>query len=186
MNLDKYAKFSAFFFPLWFLVSYAFFYEGMYPHCDYGFERALHIKLTMIFSFTLLLVTGIPSFLYLRKRQIDIRAKALMLIILIAVASSLVPRAYSSFLNKMRLQEYIKDLESLGFQVEYVDYLAYYHWTPTWVDTYSNFISTLKKHNATTVWVSAGVPYYFVFSFPQIIEMTCGIPYVAYYIIRIE
>jgi hypothetical protein len=182
----KYVKLSVFFFPLWMLVTYAFFYEGMFPHYNYMFEREVHIGLTVLFSYILLLVAGIPSFLLLRKREIDIKAKKLMLIILIAIAFLLVPLAYSSFLNKMRVQEYIKDLESIGFKVEYVDYFAYGHWTPTWVDTYSNFTSTLKKYNATTVWVSAGVPYNFIFSFPREIEMRCGIPYVAYYIIRIE
>jgi hypothetical protein len=186
MNLNKYAKFGAFFFPLWLLVSYAFFYERTYPHYNYGIERGLHITLTMILSFTLLLVTGIPSFLFLRKREIGIRAKTLILIILIGVASFLFPLVYSSFPNKMRLQEYIRDLESLGFKVEYVDHFAYGHWTPTWVDTYYNFTSTLKEYNATTIRVSAGVPYNFVFFFPKRIEMTCGIPYVAYYIIWIE
>lgn len=183
----RYLKFSVLYFPLWILVSWAI-YEAMFPHYNHTpIMQMLRSGIPALgFSLLLLAVTGVPSFLLLRKRDVGVKGKILMLIVVIAVASFLVPRAYSSYVNKMRLQEYIKDLEYLrpwlGCEVKYVDHFAYGPPTPTWMDNYTDFIDIVKTVKPDVVTISAGVPYHFIFFFPRTIEMIARAPYNGYYI----
>ena len=146
--------------------------------------------LALGFSLLLLAITGIPSFLLLRKKDVGFKGKILMGIAIVAMTSFLIPQAYFSHINKMRLQGYINDLEYvtpfLGFKVEYVDHFVYVHITPTRVENYTEFIEIAKTAEPDVVTISAGVPYHFVFFFPRTIEMICAVPYNGFYLLRIE
>ena len=186
MRLNKYVKFAALFFPLWILCSWAI-YERMLPHYDVYQEREVMSTISLGFSFLLLAVTGVPSFLFLRKRDVGTKGKILIFVIVMIIASFLIPLSYSSYINKMRVQEYIEDLENLGFNVKYIDHFVYGRFAvPIWVDTYYNFTDIAKNLSASLITISAGVPYYFIFFFPRTIEMICAVPYNGYYILRIE
>ena len=185
IRLSKYQKFSLFYFPVWFLVSWAI-YEALLPHRDYLQVRAKGTLDALVLSFAILAITGIPSFKLLKKRDIGNKAKILMVVIVVLLALFLIPRAYSSHLNKMRLQEYVKDLKSHGLTVKYVDHL-HFSWMPvSVVDNYTEFVDIASHATmpyARAVTISGGVPYHFLFFFPRTIEMTCVDD--TFYIIRI-
>jgi len=185
MLLNKYAKFSILYFPLWAICSWTI-YEGLFPHYIYASlsEREFWSTIALIISFTLLLATGLPSFFYLRKR--DIRIKGKILIPVVIITSFLIFTAYSSYVNKMRLQGYIKDLENLGFTVQYVDYYTWGIWHPIWVATYSEFTTLAKNLNASTITVRGGVPSYFIFFFPRTIEIMFVLELRGTYVLRIN
>ena len=187
IRLSEYQKmFSLLYFPVWFLVSWAI-YEALLPHRDYLQVRANATVGALVLSLAILAVTGIPSFKLLKKRGIGTKAKTLMAVTVILIALSLIPRAYSSHLNKMRIQEYVKDLKSHGLTVKYVDHL-YYSWLGgvRRVDNYTEFVDIASHATvpyARAVTISGGVPYHFLFFFPRTIEMTCASDNL--YIIRI-
>ena len=177
LRLNKHLKFSVFYFPVWFLVSWAM-YETSIPYYEhlrdtYGAGLA-YVLIHIFFA-----VTGILSFWKLRKRDIGKRLKILMAVIIIVLMLLLIPSAYSSHLNKMRLQEYVKDLESHGITVEYTDHFSYRVPPPTRRVNYTEFVDIAVNLN-NSVTISAGVPYYFFLFFPRAIEMVCKVPYNGY------
>lgn len=180
MRLNKYLKFSVFYFPVWFLVSWTM-YEISFPYYKhlrdtYG-AGLVYILIQIFFA-----VTCILSFWKLRKRDIGKRLKILMVVIIIVLMLLLIPSAYSSHLNKMRLQEYVKDLESNGITVEYIDYFSYGPpIPPPWLVNYTEFVDIAVSLNGS-VTISGGVPYYFFLFFARAIEMICNVPYNGYYV----
>jgi hypothetical protein len=76
------------------------------------------------------------------------------------------------------------DLSARGLEVECRDSYAYGHWTPTWIESYADFVDVALRLNVP-VSISGGVPFAFVFFFPRTIEMVCAAPNIGYHIIRI-
>jgi hypothetical protein len=83
----------------------------------------------------------------------------------------LAPLVSVSAENKARVQWYIDDLESQGFNVEYSPIYPYGHWHVDYVYSYSNFTEIAKELDFETIYVHGGVPSFFQFFVPPYIDI---------------
>ena len=176
-NLRK-VIFMVWFFSLWGTVTYALFecfgYQG-----TYYMGPSLFLPLIwMAISFMLLLGIGVPLFLYFRKRELRRTGTVILTVVLLAstifLANSLVQPAIISAANKSKVQWYIDDLKSQGFNVEYLPSYGGKVFA-TQVNSYSEIIGIASEFNATAK-IYGGVPNYFIFFVPSniIIQGTDG------------
>jgi hypothetical protein len=178
LTLNKKAAFIIWYFVLWGVCTWAIF-ELFYPHTDYGNPGVMYY-FAAGFSLLLLGATGVPMFLYVRKREISRHAIRVLLAATVLLVVVLAPNAYFSAVNKSRAQWYISDLESQGFNVEYSPTYPYGHWSVNYVDSYSELTSVARDINCSTVYVYGGVPTYFVF-FVHHVEIVAAKEGVGYY-----
>ena len=76
-----------------------------------------------------------------------------------------------SLSNKARVQAYIDDLESQGFNTEYYPYYPYNQGSFSKVYSYENFTALCREFNVSWVGVYGGKPLSFVFFFPSDIRL---------------
>jgi hypothetical protein len=142
------------------------------PFSSHGFGPGLLFLLWTAISFSLLVVTGGPLYLYFRKRELHTTGTVILTVVFIAStitrAYSLVQPALISAGNKSKVQWYVNDLESQGFNVEYLPSYGGKVFA-TFVDSYAEIISKAKEFNASTVRVYGGVPTFFMFFVPSYI-----------------
>ena len=164
-------------FVAWFLVLWLVFNWALYELCfprsvyaggSYGSEPFVHL-LGMSFGNVLVVGGGLALFLYFRNRRIRWNGTLTLMVILgittILLSSSMALGAIASVENKAKLQWYIDDLRSQGFEVtNYVRY-PYNHGLCHSVYSYSNFTSIARDLNCTYVLVCSGTPSSFMFFF---------------------
>ena len=109
--------------------------------------------------------------MYFRKNELHKTGTVALTVVFLAstifLANSLVQPAIISAANKSKVQWYIDDLESQGFNVKYRPSYGGKVFA-TQVDSYSEIISKAREFNAT-VWVLGGVPTFFMFFVPSYI-----------------
>ena len=105
--------FIVWFFTLWGIVTYALFERFGYARGTYGFGPGLLFLLWTAISFSLLVVTGGPLYLYFRRKELHTTGTAILTVVFIAstitLANSLVQPALISAGNKSKVQSYIDD-----------------------------------------------------------------------------
>ena len=174
--------FVVWFFALWGTVTYALFERFGYARSTYGFGPGLLFLLWTTISFSLLVATGGPLYLYFRKRESHTTGIVVLTVVFLAstifLANSLVQPAIVSAVNKSKVQWYVDDLESQGFNVEYLPSYGGKVFAID-VDSYPEAISLAKEFNTSTIWVLGGVPTYFMFFVPSniIIQFSGNVTY---------
>lgn len=141
-------------------------------------------------SLLLLAVTGIPLFRYLRKREFHKKsARALIAVFLVATILTvgfLASPVTMSMKYKSKMQWYIDDLKSQGFNVEYrgATSLVGMRGGKESVSSYSEFVQTAKDIDSSVVWFYGGTPEYFVFFVDNSFEIIAhqeGYPYYSFW-----
>ena len=177
MAFSKKILFIIWYFIIWSVCTWAL-YEFFYPHTDYG--APVWGQLVGVCSFGLLLVTGVPVFLYLRKHVFGV---AIMLIVMtLLLTGFLCLNVYASVENKSRVQWYINDLQQQGFNVQYAAQYPYGHWHVNRVNSYADVASTARSINATTIYVYGGAPMSFMFFMSGEVEISFWTETGGYYI----
>jgi hypothetical protein len=162
--------FVVWFFALWGIVAYALFERFGYPRNLYGFGPAFRGLFWVAITFSLLVATGGPLYLYFTKRKLRKTGTVILTMVFLAstifLAASLVQPAIVSTANKSKVQWYMDDLKSQGFNVEYLPSYGGKVFAID-VDSYPEAISLAKEFNTSTIWVYGGVPTYFMFFVPS-------------------
>jgi hypothetical protein len=178
LALNRKAAVIIWYLVLWGVCAWAIF-ELFYPHTDYGNSGVMYY-FAAGFSLLLLGATGVPLFLYVKKREVSRQAMRVMLAATVLLAVVLAPNAYVSAVNKSMTQWYVSDLQNQGFNVEYSPSYPYGHWGVNYVDSYAELTSVARDINCSTVHVYGGVPTYFVF-FVHPVEIVAANVGVGYY-----
>jgi hypothetical protein len=157
--------FVVWFFALWGIVAYALFERFGYSRNLYGFGPAF-----WGLFWVLLVATGGPLYLYFTKRKLRKTGTVILTMVFLAstifLAANLVQPAIVSATNKSKVQWYIDDLKSQGFNVEYQPNFGGKVFAVD-VDSYAEVISIAREFNTSTIWVLGGVPTYFMFFVPS-------------------
>ncbi|MEJ2281393.1 MAG: hypothetical protein P8X97_05720 [Candidatus Bathyarchaeota archaeon] len=171
--LSKKGAFALWYLGLWGVCSWVFF-EYFYPHQNYGVPGLFYL-LALISSIILLGATGYPLYLYFKRKKLHqntiILFTVIFLLATIFLAINLAPLVSVSAKNKARVQWYINDLESQGFNVKYSSIYPYGHWHVDYIYSYSNFTAVAKELCFETIYVHAGVPSFFQFFVPPYIDI---------------
>ena len=166
IRFGTYQKASLFYFPLLFLFTLAM-NEGVttsnvfYLNYASASDFILWILIDQLFFFAF---TGIPLLLVLRTKKLvsyfDSRKIRIMMVTYTFVLLLVViPFVYMSHLNKLRLYEYIENLESQGITVIHSTYYFGGKTTPTKFENYTEVLD-LVKANDLTLHISNGAPNY--------------------------
>jgi len=97
VTLNKKAAFIIWYFVLWGVCTWAIF-ELFYPHTDYGNPGVMYY-FAAGFSLLLLVATGVPLFLYVRKRKIGRKSMLILLGATVLLVGCLAPNARAFFLR---------------------------------------------------------------------------------------
>ena len=150
--------------PIWALVEWTF------PRNSYtSFWLPTIILLLLLGSVPFLI--GKRLYIYIGK--IVLSKKRLRVFTAAFIAATLVlivvlgPRVITSLSNKDRVQRYLDDLRSQGFDAEYYAQYPYNRGAVSHVYSYEDFTSLAKDLNCTWVGVYGGAPYFFLFFFPS-------------------
>jgi hypothetical protein len=112
--------FVVWFFALWGTVAYALFESFGYPRNLYGFGPAFRGLFWVAITFSLLVATDGPLYLYLTKRELRKTGTVILTVVFLAstifLATNLVQPAIVSAANKSMVQWYMNDLKSQGVQ----------------------------------------------------------------------
>ena len=155
------------FFILWTLATWAL-YELTFDRSS-AYPNPIPEMIAIGISFAHLAVIGNHLHSNLTKNETHRKEKALLIIATIVLFSLLAPSAIASATNKAKVQWYISDLESQGFNVICYDRYPYNRGPVTNVELYENFTSIAKELNCTYILVYPGVPNYFMFFFPSVL-----------------
>lgn len=118
-------------------------------------------------SIAVLAIIGAQLHSNLTKNETHRKEKSLLIIATFVLFSLLTSSAVVSAVNKAKVQWYIDDLESQGFDVYCYDRYPYNRGAVSHVDSYENFTSLAKDLNCTYVLIYPGAPNYFLFVFPS-------------------
>ena len=157
--------FTVWYFVLWGICTWAIL-EYFFPHSNYSNETAYTLETGL--SIVLLLATGGLLLFYIRKRES--RVKSALTVVLLAstvlLAVFLTPNATASAENKSKIQLYIEDLESQGFNVEYSAYEPFHKFGGhIMLPSYEDLTDTARVIEASLFHIHGGGPTYFMFFF---------------------
>jgi hypothetical protein len=178
-----YAKKAAL--AIWYLVLIA---VGVMTLLEFGYPRSNYMPgprgpLSVLFSLILVLGTGIPLFLYLKRSSNRRGATILIAIFLtstIILGVFLAPEIQASAERRAKVQWYVDDLRSQGFDVVDAHQYAYRHGGGAErLDSYAEVISTAKSINCTTIRVHCGTPWNFIFFMSDGLQITFSVPQVS-------
>jgi hypothetical protein len=172
---------------LWILFNWAL-YELCFPTSTYaggGYGMGVAWHLQWIIFWNLPVLGGFGLFFSFRKRLRWKGTLLLLVIVTFALTSWMTLGAVASAENKAKVQWYIDDLKSQGFDVEvYVKHPSMGRAaTITGVYSYSNFSAIAKDLNCTSLYVYTGTPISFAFFFSSntwIMIMEHGLLYCFY------
>lgn len=158
--------FGSWYVVLWVVCTWTLF-EYFYPQSNYSASLSTILYLVAAgFSLLLLATTGIPLFLFVRKREIREKEALVFLgvffIASVLLVSYLVPLANVSGEYKSRRQWYIDDLERHGFDVEYSPDSCIVK-SSEYIGSYSEIIRIAREINSSTIYFHGKVPTYFLF-----------------------
>jgi hypothetical protein len=170
LNLNKRTiAFIIWILAVWILFNWAM-YELCFPTSSYAggsYEMGDAWHMQCIWFWNLLFAGGLVLFRFLRKTLRWKGTLLLLVIITFALTSWMILGAVASTENKAKVQWYIDDLKSQGFDVKVcvkhssIGRIA----TITRVDSYSNFTAIAKDLNCRSVYVYIGTPTSFTFFF---------------------
>ncbi len=149
---------------------------------EWGYPRSSNSPdtwgpITQLLSLGLILGTGIPMLLYLWKRSPSQKSvkilTAVFLTSIILLVVLLTPNALASAERRTKVQWYIDDLRSQGFNVVDAHQYAYHRGGGgKTIASYLEYVNTAKILNSTTINVHCGTPTNFIFFMSDGLQLT--------------
>lgn len=149
---------------------------------EWGYPRSNYSPgpwgpITQLLSLVLILGTGIPMLFYLWKKSPSRRSlimlTAIFLTSTILLIAFLAPNVIASAEKRAKVQWYIDDLRSQGFNVVDAHQYAYHHGGgATRIDSYSEYKNIAKNVSSQTIYVHCGTPTNFIFFMSDGLQLT--------------